>query len=420
MAAVLKLVKIPPKMLNIRAPLPWDVYDSTRSLFALRGTIIGSYPFGMEPDLYFEERFHPAYQREQKNGASTPFNFPTPSKGIIAGEEKGANPLYQFTCDTNAKLSDQIDSVIRHTSRLLNNYQSNSDWAHAIYKHAQAIAFLIDQNPAAVFLALYIRRAFYEEHYPAAQAVMRAVMAYLSACTLPRLVPSHKIALICACLTCDLSIYRNLFSHSSSRIKVVLKTQEERAFLKDHGKRSYEMLKAAEIVDSYWLFIVKRHERPVALDNPEGVESHMLHLLNDIVYFADIAAARSAYRKDRDPLPLFNAIANVSFDSNKSPIFAGCQLSKVMGMPPLGSILATHDGLMLTFGPDRAVLITNEMYELKSNYRLVKKLDFKSMKYQVRAPKEYVRMKELMVSIVDSFGMDAKLGQDDLITKEIE
>lgn len=401
-----KLAKIPSYFINFRAPLPWDVYDHNGLLYATKGTVIGELTGLFEGlVLFFDEKHHPS---NQLNAKAIEFNFPKASTGLISGEDCPTNPLYKFTCDKSAALSDQIDSAIRHLARLLNNYQADSAWAHAVYQYAQALAYLIDLNAPAVFLALYVRRAYFDDDYPAAQAVMRGVICWVSSKYITNIKPADMLSALCASLTCDLSIYPNLAAQAKNRRAVVLSTADK-DFLKEHGKKSYEMLKAAGIVDSFWLFIARRHERPVNLTNVNpDEESARLYLLNDFVYFSDIAAARCAYRKDRPALPLFNSIANVSFDSSKTPIFTGCQLAKIFGVPPLGSLVRTNSGVLLMLGPDRGVFITNESFELKANYKLQKNLNLPPGSYTVLPPSLYSNTRGLILRLVDSFGLQAK------------
>lgn len=126
------------------------------------------------------------------------------------------------------------------------------------------------------------------------------------------------------------------------------------------------MIKAAGVIDTAWLFWVRMHHKKLFIQNSKN----KLHLFNDILQVSDILSARCSLRAGRDPLPLFNAMANVAFDESKKLSEIGSILIKALGAMPIGSIIEAPQGISVLISPDAIVPLTNENLDTRSHFRI--------------------------------------------------
>lgn len=356
----MKQVRIPKHLLNTRKPLPWDVFDVNGILLAGKGTILDQIRLSLGlPDLYYDP----------KKSASEDFynialsTYPLKLSSLIAGIPDS----FELLCDgafkeMNADTSEHIESLISKLSQLLAGYEASKQWAYKVVRFSQSLAYVLKQNSALFQALLFTRRYYSAQKYAAAQALNRAFICFRCAEEEGASI-GDTISLICAAVTCDVSINKKVDEFARQKESLSL---DQRKSLEGHAERSYLMIKAAGVVDTAWLFWVRMHHKKLFSSN----SGNKLHLFNDILQISDILSARCSLRMGREPLPLFNAMANVVFDESKKLSVIGGVLIKALGPMPIGSIIETPQGIGVLISPDAIIPLTNENLDTRSNFRI--------------------------------------------------
>lgn len=358
--------RIPQSLIDIHKPLPWDVFDANGLLLANKGTILSKVSsliasgWGM-PELYFAS---------SKSSSEDIYNiamrtYPLKMQSFIAGLAADDLGVIQDGIFSNmdAGTIEHVESIIAKISQLLSCYEATALWAYKAVRLSQSLYYLFKQNSALLQIILFVRRYFNSERYAASQAINRAFITFR--CTEAiNISTEESVSAVCAALTCDLAIHKKIDEFSKQ--KDVLNA-EQRQVLEGHAERSYLMLKAAQVVDTSWLFWVRMHHKKLYVSDAK--QTH-LYKINDILQMADIISARASMRAGREPLPLFNAVANTVFDENKKLTDLGAIIIKALGVVPLGSIVDSALGTGILFAPDSIVLLTNDKFDIRTNFKV--------------------------------------------------
>jgi len=356
----MKQVRIPKHLLNTSQPLPWDVYDVNGILLAGKGTILDQIKLSLGlPDLYYDPK---------KSASEDFYNiavsaYPIRLSSLIAGLPDN----FDMMCDgvfkeINSNTSEHIESLISRLSQLLAGYEASKQWAYKVIRFSQSLYYVLKQNSALFQSILFTRRYFNAQKYSASQALNRAFICYRCA-VVDGASDADAISLICAAITCDVSINKKVEEFSKQKESLSL---DQKKSLEGHAERSYLMLKAAGVIDTAWLFWVRMHHKKLFSQN----SVNKLHLFNDILQVSDILSARCSLRAGREPLPLFNAMANVAFDESKKLSEIGSILIKALGAMPIGSIIEAPQGISILISPDAIVPLTNELLDTRTNFRI--------------------------------------------------
>ena len=357
---MMKQVRIPKHLLNTSQPLPWDVFDANGILLAGKGTILDQIKLALGlPDLYYAPN---------KTASEDFYNialktYPLKLSSLIAGMPEN----FELMCDgvfkeINSDTSEHIDSLISRLSQLLAGYEASKEWSYKVVRFSQSLYYVLKQNSALFQAILFTRRYFSAQKYSASQALNRAFICY-RCCVVEGASDADAISLICAAITCDVSINKKVEEFSRQKENLSL---DQKKSLEGHAERSYLMLKAAGVIDTAWLFWVRKHHKKLFIQNSKN----KLHLFNDILQVSDILSARCSLRAGRDPLPLFNAMANVAFDETKKLSEIGSILIKALGAMPIGSIIEAPQGISVLISPDAIVPLTNENLDTRSHFRI--------------------------------------------------
>lgn len=318
-----EFVRVRRRDLAVGQPIPGAIYGSDHRLLLKKGAVIAS-----EAQL----------ERLVEEGLMLP---PEEVRIVPAVAKEVTTPfaLLQQTVmvwnNTMRLFWTEPQTALERTEQVILNIQKACE-----VSRDQAIAFLfMDQS----------------HKYSAQHPVHCAVVLLLVASSLG--VPADNIKSgIAAALTMNLGM---LDVHDQLQDDGKPLNDAQKAAVKDHPRRSVEILQAAGVTDPAWLLTVyQHHEVPDGSGYPQGLQGEDVVPLAQILHVADLYMARISKRRYRAAVKPVDALRDVLQERGKTidPTLSA-HFIKTIGVYPPGTgvkLVSGETGVVYKSGADKA------------------------------------------------------------------
>ncbi|HEY5762976.1 MAG TPA: HD domain-containing phosphohydrolase [Rhodocyclaceae bacterium] len=342
--------EILPAELEIGVPLPYTVYDENHTLLLHKGAVLGTQ---RQLDALLERGL---YRVDDVGGVA---EAPLPE-----------NPLVRLD-----RLCRELNTLIAAPARAEGRFENG------IVSIATRLGLLCDEYPDATLAGMLHDR---QTRYAVRHMAHCAVVSHLLADAVG-LVPSERLAVVCAALTMNLSIVNLQNELNGSVLRSV--TENERQQILAHPERTVAALRSHGVADEPWLdYVLQHHEAYDGSGYPFGRSGAGIELGARIVGLVDRYIARLRHRADREGKLPNESLRDifVSRGAEVDPQLAQF-LVKTVGIYPPGLVVELENGEVgvvirrtdAAHAPDVQVLVARERLLAQPEGRLTDQAPFR-------------------------------------------
>lgn len=333
-------VPFPLDQVELRAPLPVNVWDPEGVLLLRKGEIIRdeahrdlleSHLPMVDADEFrqWTYRYTSAMDKMLRGNAILE---------TIAGATRpmGLEPIQ---ADVERSLSERWPDLHAVLGLLLHQGADATDFLSRLLQVEQRmLSMLRTRLDDSLFLLVQMLkdRAY---GYTTTHALLCGVICRLVSGTL-KFADEHRESLTRAALTMNLGMTR---LHDELSMRHGPLTPEDRAVIDRHPLESTQMLHRHGVRDETWLKLVRHHHRQMSpLD--DLAQADVLVVMTQLLSLADIYVARISPRASRRALPLHRAAREIYLAANGQPTPLGAAFIKTLGVYIPGSYVKLANG----------------------------------------------------------------------------
>ncbi|MEK6750465.1 MAG: HD domain-containing phosphohydrolase [Pseudomonadota bacterium] len=309
------LVQLTYAEIDVGVQLRWPVYDQTRRLLYKKGAVIEN-----ENQLKLLLRLG-LYRIENEDD------------DIANQVNKEINPFSSI-----ADLCRRLENTFAFLSDP-NQATSSEEILDRTYKVISKLILLTEEDTDATLGAIHLD---HEGQYTLLHPIHSALLCYLIAKSLSY-TPDRIFSLLSAALTANVGMLDIQESLQTQRVPL---TDEQRAIINNHPRRSVEILQKAGITDKLWLTIVyQHHEKVDGTGYPRKISGQEILQDTKILSLADRYHALITHRSDRTAQAPTQVLKNLFLEQGREIDEALAQLFiKLLGVFPPGAIVSLANG----------------------------------------------------------------------------
>lgn len=323
-------IPFPLDQVELRAPLPVNVWDPNGVLLLRKGEMIKD-----EAHKSLLENHLPMVDAEEfqqwtyrYTSAMDKMLRGNVTLDAIAGTSlpMGVEPA-PVQAELDRTLSERWSDLHAIFGPLLHQAGESSDFLLRLLQVEQRLLTLLrSKQDDSLFLLVYMLndRSY---GYSCTHALLCSVICHLMSDTL-KLAEEQRQSLVRAALTMNIGMSR---LHDDLSLRQGPLSPEDRAVINQHPLEGTQLLHRHGVRDETWLKLVRHHHRPMS-PVKDLAQADVLVVMAQLLSMADIYVARISPRASRRALPLQRAARDVYLAVNGQPTPLGAAFIKTLGV----------------------------------------------------------------------------------------
>lgn len=326
-------VPLPVEDIQLNTPVPVNIWDARGQLLLRRGEVI-------ESERHRENLLmHGPMVRESDYRAWT-YSYTMALDRMVRSNET-LNDIAVAALPSELVSAEAVDStdpclawpdLQAGLAATLHQNISSQDFTGRLTtteRRAQRLLELAPDDALFMLVQLLYRR---ELSYTASHALLSAACCHLVA-PVTGVEERMRAPLFHAALTMNLGMAKLQDDLCRQEVPV---SELQRNLVREHPRRSVELLRQSGVEDADWLRLVAdHHEAPDGSGYPEG--KRVDDVATQLLRLTDVFVARISPRRSREGLTPQEAARNIYLDASGQPSVLGAAFVKTLGIYPPGS-----------------------------------------------------------------------------------